>query len=192
MYYSWNFRDNSRMSQLEKPPRKDFITKEIFILVTPILASYLWTIFYEAGYAQVFGIPHEFISLKLVDVLLANRLTLIAATLAFLWIGIYYNLLPTATSMPFKVFITFLLVVSIALGFSIGHIEAITRSEFLVTNTNPPSAVLRIYGDMMVTAPFDKANKTVLKSFSILRTSDDPKLSLTLQEIGPLTPQTAP
>lgn len=173
------------MAQSEKPVKRDFITKEIFILVTPFLASYLWTIFYEAGFAMVYGIPFDFINLNVIDILLTNRLTLLAATIAFLWIGLYYNLLPSATSAVFKGLITLLLIVSISLGFVFGQNDAKTRVDYLVANTRPESVVLKIYDDTIILAPFDRVSKAVFKSFTIHKVGASP-LQFTTQAVGPL------
>lgn len=174
------------MAQSEKPARRDFITKEIFILITPFLASYLWTIFYEAGFAMVHGIPFDFIDLNIADILLTNRLTLLAATIAFIWIGLYYNLLPSATSPIFKGLITLLLIVSISLGFVFGREDAKNKIDYLVANTHPESVVLKIYQDTFVLAPFDRANKVVYKNFTIRKVGEG-NLQLSTQAVGPLT-----
>lgn len=174
------------MAQSEKAPRRDFITKEIFILITPFLASYLWTIFYEAGFAQVYGIPYDFIDLKMIDVMLTNRLTLIAATIGFLWIGLYYNLIPNATSPLFKSVITLFLIVSLSLGFVFGHTDAVNRTEYVVLNTVPESVIIKIYGDKVVSAPFDREKRVLYKSFTVHRLGDDSGLTLSPQSVGPL------
>lgn len=173
------------MAQSEKPAKRDFITKEIFILITPFLASYLWTIFYEAGFAMAHGIPFDFIDLNVVDILLTNRLTLLAATIAFIWIGLYYNLLPSATSPIFKGLITLLLIVSISLGFVFGYDDAKSKIDYLVANTHPESVVLKIYEDTLILAPFDRTSKIVYKSFTIRKLGEG-NLQLSTQAVGPL------
>ena len=174
------------MAQPEKIPRRDFVTKEIFILMVPFLSCSLWTLFYEGGFATVFGIPVELISLNLVNVMLSNRLALITATIAFLWIGLYYNLLPSASSTLFRGFITLALLIVLGLGFFFGRTDALHHQEFLVANTTPETVVLKIYGENIVTAPFNRATKSVYKSFNILKLGHDKNLTLTLQNIGPL------
>lgn len=170
-----------------KPKSRDFITKEFFILFSPFLAAYLWNIFYEAGYAQVFGLPLALIQLDAIDVLLTNRLTLIAATLAFLWIGLYYNLLPSMTSPLFKGLITLLLILAISLGFFFGRSSAHNKSEYLTTMYQGKDLiVLRVYQDNIITSPFDRTQKTMGKAFHIFKVGARPNLLLTLEKIGPL------
>ena len=166
--------------------KREFVTKEIFIALTPVLASYLWTIFYEAGYASVFGIPFDFIALNITDILLTNRLSLIAAAMAFLWIGLYYNMMPTLSSPIFRVFITIVMILSIGLGFAYGRHEAKTRNGYFTLNTSPPSAVLKIYGDKLVAAPLYRNEKVVLRSFSVHWVGNESHLRLTWENLGPL------
>lgn len=176
------------MSQSQKGGKRDFITKELFILITPFLASYLWLFFYEAGVAQYYGIPVDLIDLNIADILLTNRLTLLAATIAFLWIGLYYNLLPSMSSPLFKGIITLLLIISISLGFVFGRIDAESRVEHMVLNTNPESVVLGIYDDKMIAAPFDRQTKTLYPKFSIYIIGQSPELTMSPQNVGPLIP----
>lgn len=169
-----------------KKARKDFVTKEFFILFTPFLASYLWTVFYEAGYAEVFGIPYDLISLNSYGVLLTNRLTLLAGTVAFLWIGLYYNLLPSLTSPLFKGLITVILILAISLGFTFGRSEATSKKIFPVLNTEPPMVVVKIYGDKLVAAKFNPKTRVVRKEFSIFKLGEHKNLSFSIRTVGPL------
>jgi hypothetical protein len=73
-----------------------------------------------------------------------------------------------------------------------GEAEALQQKTFYVTNTTPELVVLRIYGDTVIAAPFDRASKEVHKSFRILKVSDDAGLALTLEEVGPLKLVPAP
>lgn len=170
-----------------KSKSRDFITKEFFILFSPFLAAYLWNIFYEAGYAKVFGIPMALIQLDAIDVLLTNRLTLIAATLAFLWIGLYYNLLPSMTSPLFKGLITLLLILAISLGFFFGRSSAYNKSEYLTAVYRGKNLiVLRVYRDNIITSPFDRDKKTLSQAFHVFKVGAKPNLLLTLEKTGPL------
>lgn len=173
------------MSQIQKKKR-EFVTKELFIALTPLLASYLWTIFFEAGYASNFGIPFDFIALNITDILLTNRLSLMAAAVGFLWIGLYYNLIPSFSSPIFKFIITLSLGLSIALGFAAGQRHAETKVAYFRLNTSRPTVVLRIYGDKMVAATFSPESKTMQRSFSIHLVGKDPTLRLTFEHLGPL------
>jgi len=72
-------------------------------------------------------------------------------------------------------------------GFA-GESEALRQKQFLITNTVPAMAVLRIYGDNMICAPLDRSTHEIKKSFTILKVAEDPKLILSLENVGPLKP----
>jgi hypothetical protein len=78
----------------------------------------------------------------------------------------------------------FLLGLYIAL--SAGKAEATKQEEFLVTNTKPELVVLRIYGDNLICAPFDRKTGEVEESFSVLKNTGDPNLSLRFEKLGNL------
>jgi hypothetical protein len=69
-----------------------------------------------------------------------------------------------------------------------GRAEAVNQRNFLVVNSVPEMVVLRIYGDNMICAPFNRETKEVQKSFIIIKAAEDPKLTFNLEEVGPLTP----
>lgn len=166
--------------------KREFVTKEIFIAITPLIASSLWTIFYEAGYANYYGIPYDFINLNITDIFLTNRLSLLAAAIGFLWIGLYYNLMPSFRSLLFKIIITLFLIFSIAAGASYGFYQAKNAKSFYYLSTTPPQVVLRIYGDKMISAPVDLHHQTVKKSFYVHVIGKNPDLKMTLKNLGPL------
>lgn len=180
-------RHNVPMSQLQSKPR-EFVTKEIFIALTPILASYVWTIFYEAGFSRYYGIPYELISLDMTDVFLTNRLSLMAAVIGFLWIGLYYNLMPSFRSMTFKAIITLFLGLAISVGAYFGNYSARTMTEFYTLNSNPEQVVLRIYGDNIISAPFDLTSHTIKREFYIHKVGGNEALSLSVKQLGELSP----
>lgn len=165
---------------------REFVTKEIFIGLIPFLASYMWTIFFEAGFSSYYGIPHELISLNLTGVFLTNRLSLLAAVVGFLWIGLYYNLMPSFKSLSFKAIITLFLALSIAVGALFGRYSASVNEYYYRLNTTPEQIVLRIYDDNIITAPFDSATKTFERSFFIHRLGDEPALRMSYEKLGPL------
>jgi hypothetical protein len=73
-----------------------------------------------------------------------------------------------------------------------GHAAALKQEEFLVANTSPEMVVLRIYGDHLICAPFDRATKEVQRSFIVLKVADNPQLMLRLEKVGPLRSYSAP
>jgi hypothetical protein len=82
-------------------------------------------------------------------------------------------------------FILFLIIgTGLAQGASYG--QALNQSEYLVTNTSPELVVVRIYGDNIICAPLDRATNEVQSTFTIRKVADDPKLTLTVETLGPL------
>ena len=84
------------------------------------------------------------------------------------------------------------LLISCLLASTAGDAEALQQKEFYVTDTTPEMVVLRVYGDTMIAAPFDRATKEVRKSSRLLKISEGGGPTLTLEEIGPLKPVPAP
>ena len=82
----------------------------------------------------------------------------------------------------------YLFFISVVLANLAGDAAAISQKEFLVTNTTPAMVVLRVYGDTMICAPFDRNSHEVKKSFTLLKMAEDPKLVLSLENVGPLKP----
>lgn len=89
--------------------------------------------------------------------------------------------------------IILVLLLGIVVAESAGIADAINQREFLVTNTNPEMVVLRVYGDNLICAPFDRNTGEVKQSFTVLKIADDANLGLSLENIGPLhVPSTPP
>lgn len=171
------------------PDKKNRITKEIALAITPIAAAFLFVIFYEAGFSSYFGIPTSLIKVHLSDVVLTNRLTLIIVGVAFLWIALYYNVLPSVNSAVFKGIISLILIVIFGLGYQTGKWEAQNRKEYLTLKSNPDQVVLRIYGDNAIASPFNRTTKTIAPKFSVYKVGADPKLEYTWEHVGPLLPE---
>lgn len=169
--------------------KRDKVTKEFALFLTPLVAAYLFITFYESGYTSFYGIPHYLISINITDIVLTNRMTLMAAVLAFLWIALYYNVLPSANSPLFKGMITFIVLLALALGFFFGKNDAQKKVEFLVINSTPEQVVLKIYDDKLITAPFDRKTKTIERIFLIGKVGSDSHLMYSLENVGPLTPR---
>ena len=93
--------------------------------------------------------------------------------------------------LPRPAFAAVLIVITVALGLYLSHesgqATAMSQKDFFVPSTNQNSVVLRIYGDNLICAPFDRGNKTVERSFFVLKVDDDPRPVLTLEKVGPLT-----
>lgn len=74
----------------------------------------------------------------------------------------------------------------LSISYHAGHAAALKQDEFLVATTSPEMVVLRIYGDKLICAPFERATKEVQRSFIVLKVAEDPKLMLRLEKVGPL------
>ena len=78
----------------------------------------------------------------------------------------------------------FWLIIALAVVYAAGRSSALNQEDFLVASTSPERVVLRIYGDMIITASFDKA-RSVERKFVILKTGE-PSLVLRTERVGPL------
>jgi hypothetical protein len=106
---------------------------------------------------------------------------MIASATEDTWIGRGYDLL------GIKGGLAILLLTGLHYTFyQAGKAEGFKRTEYMVTKASSECAVLRIYHDSMVCAPFDRKLKTIKQQFIILKYPDDPEFVLTLEKIGPL------
>ncbi|MBF0106742.1 MAG: hypothetical protein HQM16_15625 [Deltaproteobacteria bacterium] len=169
--------------------KKNRVTKEIALATIPLAIAYLFIAFYEAGFCEFYGIPTDLISINITDVILTNRLTLMVAVLAFLWIALYYNVLPSASSPLFRGVVTLILILSLWLGFTFGRYDAKNKKQYLVTKTTPEQVVLKFYDDNVICAPFDRYSKIIQRQFTIHKTGENASLTYHLENTGPLTPQ---
>ncbi|MCK4626284.1 MAG: hypothetical protein KAV00_13280 [Phycisphaerae bacterium] len=71
----------------------------------------------------------------------------------------------------------------------LGYARALNKKEFLVPSTAPNMVVLRINGDRLICAPFDRSTKEVEKKFLILKVGENPNMILHLEKVGPLRPK---
>jgi hypothetical protein len=166
--------------------KKNRVTKELALLVIPLLAAYIFVVFFEAGYASFFGIPFELLSVKWIDIFLANRFTLIVAVVAFLWIGLYYNFLPSASSPVFKGMVTLIFFLCLSFGFMFGQNKAKNQSEYLTLETTPKQVVLKMSRKYSITAQLDTLNNVILRKYQIHELGKDSSLVFKLENIGPL------
>jgi len=68
-----------------------------------------------------------------------------------------------------------------------GDLEAAQREDYFVTNTVPETVVIRVYGDNIICAEFDRKKKQVLPNFRIFKIGSDSGFEMSLEHIGPLT-----
>lgn len=83
--------------------------------------------------------------------------------------------------------IILVILVVLVLSYLAGVSQAKKQTEFLIPSTYPDSVVMRIYGDNMICAPFDRQEKEIEGNFFVLKVGD--KLSLRLEKVGPLKPR---
>jgi hypothetical protein len=82
----------------------------------------------------------------------------------------------------------YVFIILFALAANVGKAEATTQAEFLVLNTVPEVVVLRVSGENLICAPFDRQAHEVKKSFSIRKIAEDTNLVMSLESVGPLKP----
>jgi hypothetical protein len=70
-----------------------------------------------------------------------------------------------------------------------GRKAALSQETFLVPSVNTSSVVLRIYGDRLICAQFDRQTRHTQDSFFVIQLGNDPDLRFTMEEVGPLRPQ---
>ena len=79
------------------------------------------------------------------------------------------------------------LLMALVVVYYAGQSAAMRQSTYLVTSTSPEMVVLRIYGDNIVCAPFDRNAGEVEPSFVVLKVGEDPELMLYSERVGPLS-----
>ena len=79
-----------------------------------------------------------------------------------------------------------LVLIGYVVSFYLGVFYANWNPKYLVRHSNPEMVVLRIYGDKMICAKFDRSKKELQKDIFILKASDDSTTSYKMETIGPL------
>lgn len=85
--------------------------------------------------------------------------------------------------------VAMVMIMAILLSYTAGKGQANRQKEFLVLASSPETVVLRVYGDDLVCAQFDRATKEVQPNFFVIKrvtVSSDPRIQLNLEEVGPL------
>ncbi len=80
-----------------------------------------------------------------------------------------------------------ILLLLVFLSYPKGRYDASKKDEYLVTATSPEMAVLRIYGDSIICAPFDRATKKIYKRFHIIKMNEESMPVLVSEKVGPLS-----
>ncbi|HUT72074.1 MAG TPA: hypothetical protein VMW89_15500 [Desulfatiglandales bacterium] len=81
----------------------------------------------------------------------------------------------------------FWLMILLFIVYSAGQAQGMKQKEFFVLASSPNTVVLRIYGDKMICAPFNRGDRKVERSLIIHKTLGNRPLVLKLEEIGPLS-----
>lgn len=68
-----------------------------------------------------------------------------------------------------------------------GLAEAVKKTDFLVTRTNPEIVVLRIYDDLAIGASFNRKTKKLEDKFTFIPIKQDSEIVFELASVGPLT-----
>lgn len=85
----------------------------------------------------------------------------------------------------------FLLGLSLPVAMFAGFGNAIDTTDFLVTSDSPPSVVVRVYGDKIVTAQYDRQAKAIIPVYRILPLTDSARV-LTLVHFAKVMPVCPP
>ncbi len=75
---------------------------------------------------------------------------------------------------------------STALAEQAGLTKAVNQDEFLVLNTSPEMVVLRVYGDRMIAASFNRKTQEVESKFVIKVLGEDDNLVISPEDVGSL------
>jgi len=89
-------------------------------------------------------------------------------------------------SIKSNIIIIALLILFSIISTAIGIVQAVTKEEYNVVNTSPEMVVLRIYGDNIICAPFNRISKKIYKDY-VVKNINDFNLVMTLEKIGPLS-----
>jgi hypothetical protein len=79
--------------------------------------------------------------------------------------------------------------IAVQAAYPLGETEAKRKAEFLVRLSSPETVILAIYGDYLISAPFDKGQKTVEKSISVIKVGEAPSIGMRFESVGPLMPR---
>ncbi len=72
------------------------------------------------------------------------------------------------------------------LSYNVGVSEAKRKSNFLVFQEESEYVVLKIYGDIMVCAQFQRTERKIVQNFVLKKIGETPALRLRLERVGPL------
>jgi len=74
----------------------------------------------------------------------------------------------------------------------VGEYKAVNQNEYMVIRSPQEMVVLRIYGDKLTCAPFNRTTKEVKRIFNVFKISEDSNLQLHLEKVGPLRLENEP
>jgi hypothetical protein len=194
---------------IPEPSRKLWLTEGMiltFITVAAIpvitVTAYLCTLTHQIGLCNYFGISPDYISLSLPRVLFVSwpfafSLMLITISLLLLVSAAWKLWDKFSVNDPFgllrvnAVIAVILIVVSLGVVKSRAWGETAARQGeiFHVVNQYPgvpEVVVILIYGESLVTIPFDRASQTFEKKLYLLKVSEMATVPITLEKVGPL------
>lgn len=261
---------------MAQPTKTSSRLPEALIVAAAPPVAYLFSFAFEAGYAHVFGIPMELVSITLTSLFLAAGSFLLIglfllvladlasmllpdplgpvgraivvlgpmalATLAYCFYALGTPLAPSlrgiavgwlvilllqfawplltqrdkasyaeklasqaklegtgilgraARRFPAPYLLVYSLGLALYITYYAGQSSAYRQQDFLVSQTTPQRVILRVYGDRVISAPFDPVAHFVIPQFTIMRLDEPTVPELVLLPIGPLVrqPQGAP
>jgi hypothetical protein len=181
---------------MENIRNNEWIKGPILNLVISPVVALLLTHFYELGFAIYFGIHPKFITISLSTVyylcLILFGFAIFYLLIRFVIMQIIknkiYNIITRIENKPLGI-IVILMLLSISGAFFWGYKKAMDQKLYLIRKTTPEQVVLRIYGDKLITVPYDKQNKEVrYGQYYITKIGDEPYISIEYDVVGPLSP----
>jgi hypothetical protein len=94
-----------------------------------------------------------------------------------------------ARRFPAAYLLLYFLGLALYVTFHAGQSSAYRQREFLISQTTPQRVVLRVYGNRVISAPFDAATHLVLPQFTITHLDQPDVPQMILSPIGPLVGQ---
>jgi len=181
---------------MENIRKNEWIKGPILNLVINPVIALLLSHFYELGFAYYFGVHPKFITISFSTVyylfLILFAIVVFYLIIRFFVFKIFKNIKENIfykiEKHPLRL-IVIVLIISISGAWLYGYSQARDQKIFLVRETTPEQVVLRIYGDKLITAPFDKQNKEVRYGyFYITKMGDEPNILIKFDVVGPLSP----
>jgi len=78
------------------------------------------------------------------------------------------------------------LLILLTVCYNMGRAKALAQTDFLLLDEEKPTVVLKVYGDLLICASFNKDSKQIEENLTIKNLTRQDTLKLTNKEVGPL------